>query len=279
LAHYTNNQYGTGVDHVVYGWGFNIAILLVLFFIGSFFRDHISDDASPAAIAPNSDSLIRTYAVFAAAVILIFSLPAYASWRENHAAAPDISALMKPMTVPGWHAVRPIGDWAPDYAGMAARLAFSVAPDAHAAAAPVDLYVAYYADARSAHELTAHLSHLWNVKTMTLLTTRRASAVLKGEKMQVQEMIITSPAARRLIWSVYWIDGRFTASSFATKLLQVPAALSGHEGQAIVAVSTVVETTDGDARRRLRAALAAMSELPDRLSAAGHRSSGSNVTN
>src|SRR6185312_712364 len=50
LAHYTNNRYGAGADHVLYGWGFNIAILLVLFFIGSFFRDPIGDQASPGAI-------------------------------------------------------------------------------------------------------------------------------------------------------------------------------------------------------------------------------------
>src|SRR6185312_2611117 len=179
------------------------------------------------------------------------------------------------MTMPGWHAVRPVGDWAPDYAGVAARLTLSVAPDAPAAPEPVDLYVGYYTGAKSAHEVTANISHLWNSKTMTLLTTERINAPLQGKKLQWQELIITSPAARRLVWFVYWIDGQFTASSFATKLLQVPAALSGHEGQAIVAVSTIVDTTDKDARRRLREALLAMSDLPDRLAAAAHRDSAS----
>src|SRR5690349_18149455 len=28
LAHFTNNEYGAGADHIVYGWGFNIAILM-----------------------------------------------------------------------------------------------------------------------------------------------------------------------------------------------------------------------------------------------------------
>jgi len=279
LAHFTNNRYGAGADHVLYGWGFNIAILLVLFFIGSFFRDHIDDHVKTGAISSSSDSPVRIWAVVAAAAILIFSLPAYASWRESQTQAPDISALTKPMSMPGWHTVRPIGDWAPDYAGMAARLGLSFVPDAPPAAVPVDLYVGYYANARSAHELTAHIDHLWNAKTMTLLTTRRVNARLQGKDLEMQELVITSPAARRVIWSAYWIDGRFTASSFATKLLQVPAALSGREGQAIVAVSTIVDTTDKEARRRLRQALLAMSDLPDRLDAAGHRPSASGVTN
>jgi exosortase A len=279
LAHYTNNRYGAGADHVVYGWGFNIAILLVLFLIGSFFRDPISDRTSPAAISPGSDSLTRTCAVFVASVVLIFSLPAYSSWHETQTQAADVSGLTNPLIVPGWRSVQPIGDWAPDYSRMAARLTLSIVPDGSTATVPVDLYIAYYADARTGHELTAHIDHLWNAKTMTLLMSRRVGAQLQGRSLQMQEMIVTSPVARRVIWSTYWIDGRFTASSFETKLLQVPAALSGHEGQAIVAVSTIVDTTEKDARQRLRAALLALRDLPDRLSAVGRRPSGASVTN
>jgi exosortase A len=279
LAHYTNNRYGAGADHVVYGWGFNIAILLVLFLIGSFFRDPIPDHTEATAISPGSDSLTRTFAVFAASVVLIFSLPAYSSWRESQTQAADVSGLTKPLIVPGWRNVQPIGDWAPDYSRMAARLTLSIVPDGPTATVPVDLYIAYYGDAGTGHELTAHIDHLWNAKTMTLLTSRRVGAQLQGRNLQMQEMIVTSPVARRLIWSTYWIDGRFTASSFETKLLQVPAALSGHEGQAVVAISTIVDTTDKDARQRLRAALLALRDLPDRLSAAGRRSSSVSVAN
>jgi len=278
LAHYTNNQYGAGVDHVIYGWGFNIAILLALFLVGSFFRDHINDHIAKEVTWSGSDSLTKTLAVFATAVILIFGLPAYASWRDSGQAA-DVSVLVKPMTLPGWHSVQPIGDWSPDYAAMAVRLTLSFAPNGSAATEPVDLYVGYYTNARAGHELTAHINHLWNAKTMTLLTSRRVSAQMKGRLLQMQELIITSPVARRVIWSTYWIDGHFTPSSFLTKLLQVPAALSGHEGQAIIAVSTIVDTNDNDARRRLRNALLALSDLPDRLSAAGHRPSTPGMTN
>jgi len=279
LAHYTNNQFGAGADHVIYGWGFNVAILLVLFLVGSYFRDQIGDHTAREAALPRSDSLTRTLAVFATAVALIFSIPAYALWHESRSPAPDISALERPMTLSGWHQVRPIGDWAPDYAAMAARLTLSFARDGSSTAAPVDLYVGYYTDATTAHELTAHISHLWNPKTMLVLTSSLANARLQGKNLQMQELIITSPAARRVIWSVYWIDGQFTSNSLATKLLQVPAALSGHEGQAIVAVSTIVDTTDDDARRRLREALVALRDLPDRLSAAAHRPSVPGVTN
>jgi hypothetical protein len=81
----------------------------------------------------------------------------------------------------------------------------------------------------------------------------------------MQEWIVTSPAERRLIWATYWIDGRFTSSPFAVKLMQIPAALQGREGQAIVALSTGVESTDDEARARLSDAMQALRELPGRL--------------
>ena len=45
LAHYTDNKLAVGADHIVYGWGFSVAILMLLFFIGARFRD--SDDERP----------------------------------------------------------------------------------------------------------------------------------------------------------------------------------------------------------------------------------------
>ena len=279
LAHYTNNEYGAGADHVVYGWGFNIAILLVLFLLGSFFRDPIIDQAPTNVLPAETDSLSRLWGVFAAAAILTLAAPALASWYEDHSPPPDVAALTKPMSLTGWHAVQGIGDWKPDYSGAAATLNLSIAPDAPVSETPVDLYVAYYAQAQAGHELTAHNSHLWNLKTMKLLSSGQVVAQLQDKSLKMQELVITSPIAQRIVWSTYWIDERFTSNSFATKLLQVPAALTGHEGQAIVAVSTIVTTTDADARLRLRAALLALKDLPDRLTAAGHRRVGTTVAN
>jgi exosortase A len=279
LAHYTNNEYGAGADHVVYGWGFNIAILLVLFLLGSFFRDPIIDQTPISALPAESDSLPRLWGVFAAAAILTLATPALASWYEDHAPSPDVAALTRPMSLGGWHVVEGIGDWKPDYSGAAATLNLSIAPNAPVSETPVDLYVAYYAQARAGHELTAHISHLWNLKTMKLLSSGQVVAQLQTKRLKMQELVITSPIAQRIIWSTFWIDERFTSSSFATKLLQVPAALTGHEGQAIVAVSTIVTSNEGEARLRLRAALLALKDLPDRLAAAGHRRVGTNVTN
>ena len=41
-----------------------------------------------------------------------------------------------------------------------------------------------------------------------------------------------------MVWFTYWVNGRFTTSLFKVKLLQADAALRGHEGQAVIVLST-----------------------------------------
>jgi hypothetical protein len=84
-------------------------------------------------------------------------------------------------------------------------------------------------------------------------------------------LVITSLGERRLIWSSYWVDGRFTTSLFKVKILQAVAALRGHQGQAAIAFSTPIDGTIEDARLRLMETLPAWDELPARLNQANNQ--------
>ncbi len=272
LAHFTNNEYGAGADHLVYGWGFNVAILLVVFWLGSRFADHIDDrvDESPTTQMPNA--LAKTFVVFLSAAILVSLGPAFASWHDLQRQPSALSNLNKPMQLQGWRAEKTTDNWQPAYSQMDAKLVLSLTPSESLATSPVDLYVAYYARARTIEALASKLNHPWNNDTWRLLTSGNATAHLDGRNIQMQEWIVTSPAGRRLIWTFYWVNGHFASSSRAVKLLLIPAALEGHEGQALVSISTAINSSNDDARRRLSSALTALKDLPARLNAAnlGH---------
>ena len=62
-----------------------------------------------------------------------------------------------------------------------------------------------------------------------------------------------------------------TTSLFQVKILQTVAALQGHEGQAALALSTVINGSIDDARLRLAHALPALVQLPARLAQSNHR--------
>ena len=268
LAHFTNNEYGAGADHLVYGWGFNVAILLVLFWLGSRFSDSTEYEAGSTVPRAMPNSLAKTALVFLSALSLIVFAPAIAAERDVQSKPFASSNLKLPMNLQGWHFEKANSDWQPLYSKMDAKLSLSLEPNDLTAPSPVDLYVAYYGHARAGEAFAMKSSPPWNRGNYSLVSSGDALAVIAGRKIQWQEWTIVSPAGRRIIWTTYWINGHFTSSERAVKLFLIPAALEGREGQALVAISTSVVASQDEARRRLSAALVALKDLPTRLSAA-----------
>ena len=52
LAYLSDGKIATGVDHIIYGWLFFGVVVLLMFWIGSFWRESIPDTARPSAAIP-----------------------------------------------------------------------------------------------------------------------------------------------------------------------------------------------------------------------------------
>lgn len=269
LAHFTNNQYGAGADHIVYGWGFNVAILLILGVIGSRFRDDTSEK-NRLRVNPVTPP-VRLAGVAALAAILLSTGPALAWWHDDYFVKPDLAAITQPFHPAGWHEGPASASWKPEFSGLDAWTSASFTPATGDAAFPVDLFLGYYARPRPGHSMTAHANRLWDNENWTLSDVNLVPGMFAGKRMQFEELIIASYAKKRVIWSSYWVDGHFTASLFKVRLLQAGAALQGHEGQAVIAVSTELDGTVEEARGRLSRSLLALDALPARLDQANHR--------
>src|SRR5258706_10487160 len=118
--------------------------------------------------------------------------------------------------------------------------------------------------------MTAHVNRFWDSQNWALSDTNAVAAAFAGKPVQFQEWIVTSPVEKRMIWSSYWVDGRFTTSLLRVKLRQASAALEGHEGQAVLVLSTQMEGSLQEARGRLSRTLSALNDLPARLDEANH---------
>jgi EpsI family protein len=271
IAHFTDNRLAVGADHLVYGWGFSVAILLVLFWIGARFRDE-GADAPPApvrdAMPPPVRSPFPLVAVSVAAALVISAGPAFAMWREQ---APLSAASMAAFAAtptgwpPGWTVGKPSGAWEPSYAAPDAQSAFSIAlPGIRA---PVDVTVKFYRRNAKGHSLIESTNRMWDETYWHPVSTANAPAVLNGVAVKFSELIISTLAERRMIWWSYWKDGEFTTSGARIKLLSLHDPLRAHDGAALIAVSTPVDGTEEDARHRLSSAIAALNGLPARLNA------------
>lgn len=263
LAHFTNNQYGAGADHIVYGWGFNVAILLVLGLLGSLFRDDFSEKPVIRPQPPVSPGKLAAIAVLAAS--LLSAGPALAFWHDNYFTGSDLSPIARPLALAGWTDVPASSTWRPDFSGFDARASTGVISADQPDMLSVDLFLGYYARPRPGHSMTAHVNRFWDTQTWTLSATDTVTATLAGNPVRFQEWIITSPVEKRMVWSAYWVDGRFTTSLLQVKLRQAAAALKGHEGQAVLVLSTQMEGSLQDARARLTRTVLALDRLPARL--------------
>jgi EpsI family protein len=82
---------------------------------------------------------------------------------------------------------------------------------------------------------------------------------------------ISAPHQDRLVFSFYWVDGRFTSSTLGAKLLQIRAALiDRRQDSAVVALSTEDDDPAG-AAVALREFAAHLGPLAAALDAAGVR--------
>jgi EpsI family protein len=263
LAHFTNNKYGAGADHIVYGWGFNVAILLILILLGSLFRDDMQEPTFVPMPNGKRDTLQHLAMVMVIAAVLVSAGPAFAWWHDSSAAQSNRSAIVDYLQAGGWQEKNKSDDWTPHFPGADAQVLMSLG--SALGTPPIDLFVGYYARPRAGHTVTAHLNLAWDDSVWNRATSGVATASLGPNEVRLQETVISSGSEKRLIWSAYWVDDHFTLSPLTVKLLQAKAAFEGREGQAFVALSTPVDGPVEDARARLVRGLSGLGQLSQAL--------------
>ena len=128
IAHLSDNRLAHGVDHFIYGWVFFGLVMLLLFWIGSFWRDPDTGLArgfgrrTGACASARAATALAGYAV--AAVAIAGAWPAYAAYLDrDEASSPTNLALVAPAPAGGWVAdPEPMTDWRPHYDPASATL-------------------------------------------------------------------------------------------------------------------------------------------------------------
>lgn len=263
LAHFTNNKYGVGADHIVYGWGFNVALLLILIYLGSLFRDEQHDIELPQITRSERDTSRQLMTVVVAAAFLLSTGPAFALWRQSRPAVTDLAAITDYLKSAGW-SVQEDASWAPHFPSADAQLQLALTGE-HATFPPIEMFIGYYARPRAGHSVTAHQNLAWDSEIWNEVSVENTSARSGDRTMMIEETIIAAGSQRRLIWSTYWVSDRFTLSLLSVKLLQAQASIEGKEGQAFVAFSTPMNGSLEEARARLSGGLSGLGKLSDAL--------------
>ena len=279
LAHLSSNKLATGVDHLVYGWLFFGLVMMLLFWVGNFWRD--DDEADLAAppvdpqriVATRGATGLRGFAVITAAVIAVAApWPALGNWLERLADSvyPGEIAIGN---VAGWQAgAEPFSSFTPHYVNARSTDKVTFASGDR----KVSLFVAYYSGQLTNGPLVTYGNDVVLVsdKVWGSVAQRARSVDLAGAPLAVVENELKGDTTlgneRLLSWNWYWINGRLTTSKYLAKAYNALDKLTGRgDDSAVIVVTTPMDApTDANAAATLASFVtAAQPQIAARLAA------------
>lgn len=260
LAHLTDYEFAAGFDHILYGWIFFSIVTMLLLLAGISFRERWGDSAdgnvapasgSPAGASPHG---LRFLAAGAMAILIAGAAPAYLAHVENTSGGRPVAALPSIAVSAPWRPVQSAElPWRPDFQGTDIQDVRGYS----AGGGAVDLFIAYYASQRQGSEVVNSLNRFGVDDVWKEVGYGGAEATVDGHARPVRYTRLLSRTGGRIVWHWYWVDGKFTASSYIAKLLQARARiLGGREAAAVVAIAADYQDAPSEAAALLRDFLA-----------------------
>ncbi|BCX89809.1 hypothetical protein MIN45_P2182 [Methylomarinovum tepidoasis] len=257
IAHLSDMKLALGVDHYIYGWVFFGLVMLLMFWIGSFWRETPEQgDDKPAAV-PSAEAAGRFrwgpalgVAVLAAGVAAVWPLRAARIQAATLARTAPVQ-LQLPVRIDDWSVVsESLTSWEPRYLYPDAKRSAVYSDGRHRVA----VYVLYYRTQAQGRELVNSQNVLipqkhpiWKMPWEHDTADSAAGSVREG-------VLQSRFGQKLLVWRWNWVSGRFTVNDPLAKVLEARDKLLGRPHDAAGVVMAVeYEDDPAEARAVLRA--------------------------
>ena len=224
IAHLSGMKLALGIDHYIYGWVFFGIVMMLLFWIGSFWREDDQPEpgpsqltTTPASVATGARAVARPILWAAAVALAVAGLwPAYAHWLESRP-LPDMPALQVE-AAGGWKPGEAFTTWVPHWIGADRQLRRPYAQ----AGQNVLLELNYYVTQRQGAELINSQNYMikqkdpaWSNVGETFVTVQ-----IGGKTRQVRQAKMRgSNGQRLLVWQWNLIDQHSVVNDYLAKLI------------------------------------------------------------
>lgn len=240
IGHLSNNNLAVGVDHIIYGWLFFGVVMMLLFWVGSFWREDDSPRDKEMKRAEHAGKTVSTRilvisAVLVVAIASIWKPALSAIEARNSSTSVRLSAIA---SANGWiSAEHAFSKWKPDFANPSADLQQFFTKDGK----QVGLYIAFYRNQKQGSELVNSMNQL------VLSTNKTWIAPISGsmetdvgrQRIGVRTAEMRSGHERLVAAKWYWVGGRITSSDYVAKAYLALAKLAGHgDDSALIAIYT-----------------------------------------
>jgi len=218
IAHLSGMKLALGVDHYIYGWVFFGLVMLLLFWIGSFWRE---DDQPEPVVHTVTDHAhggesraMLPVALLTLAIVAIW--PAYSIWLGQRALPPI--PVLQIQAQGGWQMRAPFTDWTPHWIGADRQLRQSYSQAGHDVMLALDYYVTQRQDAElinSQNYMIERQHPVWSNVGESI-----ATATLGEKELPVLQVKLKSVSGQRLlVWQWNLVNHQASVSDHQAKLV------------------------------------------------------------
>ena len=237
IAHLSDMKLALGIDHLIYGWLFFGLVMLLLFWVGSLWRDDFGPVVGAGNVVASRAAAPRGWFAGSAvaAVVLAGAWPLYAAHldRSTQSSAPLRLEIAAPAS--GWSLVaEPATNWRPNYEGASTSIFQTYRKGDHT----VVLYVGFYPNQRRGAELVTS-TNIMVVQKHPIWANVEESRRKEGVgtwPLNVRQTLLRSREQRLVIWDWFHISGYKLTNPYLAKLLFARNKLLGRadDGAAII---------------------------------------------
>jgi exosortase A len=255
LGHLSGMELAVGVDHLIYGWVFFGLVMLILFSIGSRWRDPDPEDkdAVKSVIQDQSFSVKKFPECKNIAVSLIVMLMTISLWPAWVYALNQRQYMESPTEIhipegqKNWQVVEEkLWRWTPRII-HADREFSQFYSSTENNIETVGLHLAQYLEQKQGSEVVNSENKLFNNKMSRWRVSEKEKKQVKihNHEIEVISAVVKGPRKSLLVWYWYRVGRHHTANNYIAKLREVEARLvDGRRDAAILTISTSIGVGD-----------------------------------
>lgn len=247
LGHLSGNKLAVGVDHLIYGWIFFGLVILLMFGVGTRWREDDTPSIRPVGppiVATRSESPVWMVAVVTVLVAAIWPL---AQWRIEHDIAAPVTRLAPFEPIPRWQRIdHGLPDWQPRFATSAAKTRAVFEKDGRR----VGVFLAYYRNQDQRHRLVSSTNVLVASDDPVWVRVDGGEREISFDRelFSVRMAELRGQFHTRLeVWQWYWVDGHWTSSDILAKVYTAMSRLLGRGDDSAVVVLYTLRNPQGNA--------------------------------
>jgi exosortase A len=264
LAHLTNNVTAVEADHIIYGWGFFTAVLLLQIALGMRFAEKNQTIPNPAPRLDPAPSRKSPLLAVALALVLVALGPVYLARLDQPARMLDLANAQPPQVAAPWREETGApDDWQPVIVDPDREFRDGFTLEGGRGGDNVERYVALYDVYGRHNNLVRSQNRVVDDDTWVRSTLGSADVDIPGYPPKLASAEIHSGNRTRLVWYFYVVDGAVTSSGLDAKLRLARDVILGRPSvAAFVAVAATRRDNGTPPEQVLSDFLRAMTPLP-----------------